>query len=517
MSWENRNNSFFYYTTNEIRFDFWEGNCIEYIFVFFCPMKKYSLIWIVWLFALILCALGWFYLNKSETTHFFQWSPSLFRFLPSDVDQVLMIDITPDIKEFLRQSNEGFDEASFTAVLESLTQIVIAQAPKWADDVYSAILLAGNEKFSIDQVQALWLLYFDTWYESKQLSENIWLYGDKESISYFSLASNTLSENKEVKQVLEEKKNKQASVFFFSKPWSQLNNDPLTLAFAKKLQYTALYGSPNKTQSKWTMVLQFSWTNFGRAGESFTPQYANQITNNTVLYLEGKTLLQTFWVTDTQFSLGFPLLLAQTLPWIENLLSSNQVSALYDALNKQVSILLQVTDSMFGVGLHLHMATPLAYESLLALQPARRSLASSFVWSWNMREESNADSRSLSIDHPTPGGDPLDSMASGDQVMPAPTTVSTPLITITKNATSTTLSLLPGESDGSQTESDLVYSSDSLVAFRYDANPIMQMAGINPVLGNLVGQMDILWTWAVVGQLNIDSDKQQLILTFETK
>ena len=75
--------------------------------------------------------------------------------------------------------------------------------------------------------------------------------------------------------------------------------------------------------------------------------------------------------------------------------------------------------------------------------------------------------------------------------MPAPT-ISVPLITITKNATSTTLNLLPGESDGPQTKSNLVYSSDSLVAFRYDANPIMQMAGINPVLGNLVGQIKIL-------------------------
>jgi hypothetical protein len=66
------------------------------------------------------------------------------------------------------------------------------------------------------------------------------------------------------------------------------------------------------------------------------------------------------------------------------------------------------------------------------------------------------------------------------------------LITIAKNATSTTLSLLPSQNDGTQITNDLTYNSDSLMTFRYDANPIMQMAGVNPIIGNLVGQMEML-------------------------
>jgi hypothetical protein len=45
----------------------------------------------------------------------------------------------------------------------------------------------------------------------------------------------------------------------------------------------------------------------------------------------------------------------------------------------------------------------------------------------------------------------------------------------------------------------------------------MQMAGVNPIIGNLVGQMEMLWTGAILWELHIDSDAQQLIVTFETK
>lgn len=425
----------------------------------------------------------------------------------------MMIDITPETVEFLRNSNQWFDEESFTAVLETLTNIVIAQAPRWAEDVYSALLLAGNEQFSIDQVQALGLLYFDTWYESKQLESNLWLYGDKDSVAYFSTVTTPLTDAPEVQQVVQQAKNKQASVLFFSKPWTQLGTDPLTLAFAQKLQYTALYWTPTINNSKWTMILQFTGTNFANSDQVFTPQHNDKLTNNTVLYLEGKNLLSTFWLTNTQFSLWFPLLLGQTIPWVENLLSATQISELYEAFNKQVWIILNVTENTFGLGLHLRLGTPQAFDSLISLQPAWRTLASSFMGSGNVREANTQNSRTLSIDLPSPWATTW-TTTTGDENAAS---FSLPLITIEKNATSTTLSLLPSDTDGTQVRNDLIYSADSLMTFRYDANPIMQMAGVNPIIGNLVGQMEMLWTGAILGQINIDIDLQQLILTFETK
>lgn len=421
----------------------------------------------------------------------------------------MKIDITPETIAFLKDSNQWFDEESFTTVLESLTNIVIAQAPRWDDDVYSILLLAGNEKFSIDQVQALWLLYFDTGYESKEVANNLRLYGDKDSVDYFSTVTSPLTDTKEVKEVLQQAKNKQASVLFYSKPGTQLGNDPLTLAFARKLQYTALYWNPSVANSKWTLVLQFTWTNFTKSDEVFTPLHYDKLTSNTVLYLEGKNLLSTFWLTDTQFSLWFPLLLGQTIPGIENLLSANQVSALYESINKQIGIILNVTENTFWLWLHLRFWTPQAYDSLLWLQPAWRSLASAFMWSGNVREEDTPDSRTLSIDLPNPSAG-----ESGEDTVP---TFSLPLVTIEKNSTSTTLSLLPSDTDWTTIKNDLIYQADSLMTFRYDANPIMQMAGVNPIIGNFVGQMEVLWTWAILGQLNIDAQQQQLVVTFETR
>gem|GEM_PF-6623735 len=116
--------------------------------------------------------------------------------------------------------------------------------------MYSVLLLAGNEKFSIDQVQALGLLYFDTGYESKQIEDNMRLYGDKASVAYYSSIPAPLSNEKEIQTVLKQANEQKASVLFFSKPGEQLGNDPLTLAFAKKLQYTALYGTPSINKSK---------------------------------------------------------------------------------------------------------------------------------------------------------------------------------------------------------------------------------------------------------------------------
>jgi len=47
------------------------------------------------------------YSNSSTNIPFFESiPPSLLRYLPSSVDQVMMIDITPETKEFLRNSNQ---------------------------------------------------------------------------------------------------------------------------------------------------------------------------------------------------------------------------------------------------------------------------------------------------------------------------------------------------------------------------------------------------------------------------
>jgi hypothetical protein len=425
----------------------------------------------------------------------------------------MKIDITPETIAFLRNSNQWFDETTFTAVLETLTSIVIAQAPKWTNDVYSVLLLAGNEQFSIDQVQALWLLYFDTGYESRQIDNNLWLYGDSASVAYFSTPTIPLSDLPEVQNVLRNAEQKNASVLFFSKPGTQLGNDPLALAFASKLHYTALYGTPSIDKSIGSMVLQFTWTNFMKSDSIFTPQYTNNLTQNTILYLEGKNLLSTFWLTDTQFSLWFPLLLGQAVPWVDSLLSADQISALYEAFNKNLGIILNVTENTLWVWLHLRLGSPTAYESLIALQPMWRMLANWLMWSWTVTQSDTADSRTLSIDLPTGGGSE-DALTTGDDMLAS---FSLPLISIAKDTATTTLSILPTDNEWTQLANDLLYHASSLMTFRYDPNPIMQMAGVNPIIGNLVGQIEILWTWAILGQLQLDSEKQQVIISFETK
>lgn len=480
----------------------------------YLPMKKYSLIWIVWLCVLAIWIVVWIVMYPTAKISFFQKStPSLLRYLPNNVDQVMMIEITPQTIEFLRQANQWFDQESFTQVLSSLTHLVIAQAPKWANDAYSVLLLAWNDGFSIDQVQALWLLYFDTGYESKHLEDNIWLYGDIESVAYFSDVTKPLTDEQDIKTVMAQAEKQQAAILFFSKPGEQLSNDPLTLAFAKKLQYTALFGTPTLEQSKWTLVMQFSGTNFKQSDEIFTPQHTDQLTDRTVLYLEGKNLLNTFWVSDTQFSLWFPLLLAQAFPWAENLLSLDQVNELYQAFNNQVGLIIDVTENTFWLWLHLRLGTSEAYDSLLSLQPARRALANVFIWSGNLLEKNGTDSWKLYADLSMSWN--VEWGGTGDEAVLSGLLL--PLLSLEKNSTSTTLSLLPADSKWTEIKQDLLYTTDSLMTFRYDPKPFIQGAWINPIIGNLVGQVEMLWTWALIGQIHIDENTQQLIITFETR
>lgn len=469
-------------------------------------MKKYSLIGLVWLCAIALGAIAWFLpITHGPINLFHKWSTSLLSYLPSSVDQMMMIDINPETIAFLRNSNQWFDETAFTTVLESLDHIVIAQAPKWADDVYSTLLLAGNDTFSIDQVQALWLLYFDTWYVTKQLTNNLWLYGDKDSVDYFATTTPSLSSLPEIKEVLKEAKQRASSVLFFSKPWAQLGNDPLTLAFANKIHYTALYGTPTTAASKWSFVIQLTWTNFTAPKQSFTPKYTNKLNDRTIVYLEAQNLLSSFWFDDTKFWLGVPLLLSQAFPWADTLLSTPQISSLYAAINKQLGIIIQTTEGMFGIGVHLHMWSPEVYDSLLALQPAWRSLARTFIGSWTIREDSTQDSWTLFAELPAANG------------MSWAQSMSFPLLTLQKDTTSTTLSLLSDDRSGGSIASDLLFTPDSLITFRYDPKPLLQMAGVNPLIGNIVGQMEILGTGALLGEVQLHASQQQLIATFETK
>lgn len=473
-------------------------------------MKKYSLIGIIGLLIIGIGAGIWYILQSPQWLWLFQSTPSsLFSHLPTTVDQAMNIDITPETKSFLLQTNQWFDPQTFSSVLDSITAITIAQAPKWTDDVYSVIILQGNEQFSIDQVQALWLLYFDTWYESKQIQPSIWLYGDHDSVAYFSTATTSLTTEKDVQYVLREAKQQQASVIFFSKPSTQIGADPLTMAFAQKLQYTALYWSPSTSQSKGTFVLQFSGTNFTTSDEIFTPHHQDRISDQTLLYVEWKQLLSTFGVTQTQFELWFPLLLTQALPGVDNLLSSQQITDLYSAFNKHVWIILDVTENTFWLGLHLRMDSPKTYDSLVSLQPIWRSLASAFIWSGNVYEQNDTNSWSLNID--------LNAGSWNVTTWSQDNWISLPLLTIAKDTKNTTLSILPSLLPQQAISDDLMYDAWSFLTVRYDPNPLIKMAGVNPVIGNFITQMEMLWTGAILWHVRIDAEQQQLVATFATK
>lgn len=92
------------------------------------------------------------------------------------------------------------------------------------------------------------------------------------------------------------------------------------------------------------------------------------------MYIETQHLLETFGLSETQFSLGLPLLLGQLIPGVNTLLSSTEITNLYTAINNSLGILINVSPSAFGMGIHLLLKNPEAFTSLRSLSPLRRTL-----------------------------------------------------------------------------------------------------------------------------------------------
>lgn len=430
--------------------------------------------------------------------------------LPASVDQLMHVRITPETKAFLLQSNKELDPTAFDQVIDTIEEIIIAQAPNGQADAYSIIVLKGKENFSIEQIKTIGLLYAETWYVSQELTPWTRLYGDPASVNYYSLPGNwSLTDKPELKTILTTAAKQQASVLFYSTPGTQLGNDPLALAFANKLQYTALYGTPGIDSSKWSFVLQFTGTNFTRSDTVFTPKHDNQITDRTVLYLEWKELLSTFGVSASQFSTMVPLLLSN-MPWANTLLPNDQISHLYAGLNSNIGILLDVTETVLGVWLRLRFNDPAIYDSLASVQPLLRWLINPLAGSWIINEKREENSWTLSVDL-----DPTLWVWSWEQS--SWTSISFPLLSLDKDTATTTLSILPNPTPVDNANKKLMYTADSLLTLRYDPAVLIDNAKLNPFLNNFVNQLTLLGTWALIANITIDDTTQQLIATFESK
>ncbi len=496
---------------DEVCFDFSYENRIHSPFVFFETMKKYSLIGILWL-LIIGFWIRWRW-NKSNYwtytwTMFTKQATSLLSYLPDNVDQVMHVKITPETEQFLVQTNEWIDPTEFLNVLKTIEEVAVAQAPQWTDSVYSAILIKWKENFTIDSVTKIGLIYLDTWYVSQEIAQWVRLYGDALSVDNFANVMTPLTTKPEIKDILATAQKQQASVLFYSTPWSQLWNDPLALAFAQKLQYTALYGTPSLEASKWTFVLQFTGTNFTRSDTVFDPVHDDAMSDKTVLYIEWKELLSAFGVSESQFSLAFPLLLGQTTNGAWNLLSSEQIATLYTALNKNIGILMDTTDSAIWFGLSLHFGDEKLYDSLISLQPLLRALITPLSWSGQITEQRDETNWTLSVDL-----DPvLLSWATNNSW-----SFSLPLLSLNKENWNTSLSILPSLTPAPKSQQQTLISSDTLLSFRYNPSALTENVWNNPFLTNFIDQVSLFWTGVMLWNVVLDSKKQQLITTFETK
>lgn len=302
----------------------------------------------------------------------------------------MRLTITPQTKTFLLQSNPDIDQTVFASTLDSLTNIIIAQAsvfpendqlntinpldPNALGETYAAIFLQGNESFSIDQIKALGILYFDTGYDTIDLGNNTWLYGDQASLAYFRETPTKLIDDDSFTALMRKPEINQATVFFYSRPTANNALDPLSATFAQKLAYSYMYGTPDGMNSQGTFVLQFTGTSFGGVNKPFRPEFSSLISDTTLMYIETQHLLETFGLSETQFSLGLPLLLGQLIPGVNTLLSSTEITNLYTAINNSLGILINVSPSAFGMGIHLLLKNPEAFTSLRSLSPLRRTL-----------------------------------------------------------------------------------------------------------------------------------------------
>lgn len=480
-------------------------------------MKKYSLIGGIGLLIVVLWAMVFFFTKKDMpfTLPFLNTTTnSLLDYLPDTTDQVMFLEVNSWSKSFIMQSNEQIDPTTLSSTLDTLEHIAVAQATNEQGENFAAVFLQWNESFSIDQVQAIGLLYLDTWFESKEIAPQLWIYADTSSMTYFTTLQTPLSKRKEIQQILRERKAKDASILFYSRPTIANDGWMLTNAFANKLQYSVLYGNPSRWNSKWSFVLQFSGTSFQLPEQIFSPHYDTLIHASTLLYLESKHLLSSFGFDANQFALAFPLLLKQVIPSIDSLLSTKQVASLYNALDNNLGVFLDIDNNPFGMGIHLVFNTADSYDILTTLAPARRALATWFLWSsQQLSEQKTENLRSLQMQLPNILSGMDSSTTSWMDTWP-----SLSLITLSKSEKHTILSLLAPKTIEDSNTRALQFWSDSLLSFRIDQGAIQQeWLALNPYLANLVAQSALLGSWVILGDIRIDEKNQQLVLNFETK
>jgi len=410
------------------------------------------------------------------------------------------------------QTNPEIDHDAFAQVLGTIHHIMIAQASA-PDTVYNAVLFEGTDRFSPDSISSLGMLYTDTGYVSKQVAPNIWIYGDELSLAYFAQTTDatSLAVSPQVKTVLKEFANQKASVLFYSTPTDDTTStSPLAASFAQKLQYTALFATPSLEKSQGKVIMQFSWTTLTKPEGSFIAKHASDISPETLLYLEARKILDTFGLSADQFSLWLSLLLGQVVPGTSSLLSTQELSDLYQALNERLTIFLESAATPFGMGIDLVIDDPASFDILTTLAPVRKILLTGFLGTTgSLLEQRTDDSRTLSMALPS-----LFDTANGAADLWAD--LSFPILSVTHDDKTTTLSLLGPKSAPGETVPQLSSTDESLLTFRYDPSVVTDAAA-NPLLGELSSQFAQLGTGIIIGQLSVDSQAQQLIATFESK
>ena len=316
---------------------------------------------------------------------------ALLSYAPQVYDQVLFVRSDDDLADGLWavQGELFLDEVR--PLLEQVDELVVWQYFDWIEqDEFTLLFFAVEDEFDWVQFQDSGILATGDGVTYTSLGNNMYVYGDITSRAYRDRVWGGFDQLPSTQEYLTIFAQERAHLAFFSQPeWLLGMENTATLApFADALESSFAWSRLSPHEQAGALILTFAQPLWRTPTSRFTSRLAERFVAGQPLFLEIQQLLHVLQVSEMQFTSLLPVLVGGDSPY-NALLSSNDMSILYRALNNNIALSITRSDmpGLAGVGVHLVFAERELFTVLQKFWPFIRSWLEEMLWVGGVRVE----------------------------------------------------------------------------------------------------------------------------------
>lgn len=308
-------------------------------------IKKYIIIWLVWIFLTIWF---WFFLMN---LHWDDYSESaLIEHIPWQLWQVFYMSVDDRIESLL-ELTDWQEAEEMIGVLDWINELAVFQEWDWVDAI-SFILVDVDRWFDIQQVEEIWFL-MEEWYDFQQIEWGVYVYWNQESISFF--------EDYDWKNLEELERTKN----YVSTLWKENNFWVLSAADADRMQqpteqqlfqnyidileYSLVVGNISSQWWEWQISALFSKDLWVSDNISFQPEILENKKEWALAHIEIGSLFEFLWIDADEVAANVWLTWWMWMVWQPEMFSDEQIADIIRGLDNNISISLGQTSAGFWV------------------------------------------------------------------------------------------------------------------------------------------------------------------------